>query len=269
MYKQPADPAASAEALKFFDWAYKNGKQGRRRTRLCAVAGRRSSPRSKRPGHGNQRPRRQACLLQVTPERRIVGRSSDLPIRASSARPAARRVVRRSFEAMTETAMPQIKMAGSTVQSRAARDKALCAQRQFLSPPDAKRCARRAVDPWRRDRIADQGLDPGVSGVRPRLLHDSDLESGHREIRRPCADFRNGRHLRHRDGDRRAGRHRHRHFSHRAVSARVAAADRHRHRAVGGNPEHYLRNLGPVRVRAVSPAIRATRSSSRCSPTFR
>jgi phosphate transport system substrate-binding protein len=25
MYKQPEDPAASAEALKFFDWAYKNG----------------------------------------------------------------------------------------------------------------------------------------------------------------------------------------------------------------------------------------------------
>ncbi len=27
MYKQPADPTASAEALKFFDWAYTNGSQ--------------------------------------------------------------------------------------------------------------------------------------------------------------------------------------------------------------------------------------------------
>ncbi len=27
MYRQPADPAASAEAIKFFDWAYKNGKK--------------------------------------------------------------------------------------------------------------------------------------------------------------------------------------------------------------------------------------------------
>ena len=27
MYQQAVDPAASAEALKFFDWAYKNGKQ--------------------------------------------------------------------------------------------------------------------------------------------------------------------------------------------------------------------------------------------------
>lgn len=27
MYKQPADKAASAEALKFFDWSFKNGKQ--------------------------------------------------------------------------------------------------------------------------------------------------------------------------------------------------------------------------------------------------
>ncbi|MGB3584763.1 MAG: phosphate ABC transporter substrate-binding protein PstS, partial [Roseiarcus sp.] len=27
MYQQAADPAASAAALKFFDWAYKNGKE--------------------------------------------------------------------------------------------------------------------------------------------------------------------------------------------------------------------------------------------------
>jgi hypothetical protein len=27
MYKQPADKAAAAEVLKFFDWAFKNGKQ--------------------------------------------------------------------------------------------------------------------------------------------------------------------------------------------------------------------------------------------------
>jgi phosphate transport system substrate-binding protein len=27
MYRNPDDKAASAEALKFFDWAFKNGKQ--------------------------------------------------------------------------------------------------------------------------------------------------------------------------------------------------------------------------------------------------
>jgi phosphate transport system substrate-binding protein len=27
MYKQPADKAASAEALKFFDWSFANGKK--------------------------------------------------------------------------------------------------------------------------------------------------------------------------------------------------------------------------------------------------
>jgi phosphate transport system substrate-binding protein len=27
MYKNPADKAASSEALKFFDWAFKNGKK--------------------------------------------------------------------------------------------------------------------------------------------------------------------------------------------------------------------------------------------------
>jgi len=26
MYKQPVDKAASADAIKFFDWAFKNGK---------------------------------------------------------------------------------------------------------------------------------------------------------------------------------------------------------------------------------------------------
>jgi phosphate transport system substrate-binding protein len=27
MYKEPADKAQSAEVLKFFDWAFKNGKK--------------------------------------------------------------------------------------------------------------------------------------------------------------------------------------------------------------------------------------------------
>jgi phosphate transport system substrate-binding protein len=27
MYKNPADKAASAEVIKFFDWSFKNGKQ--------------------------------------------------------------------------------------------------------------------------------------------------------------------------------------------------------------------------------------------------
>jgi phosphate transport system substrate-binding protein len=27
MYKNPADKAASAEVLKFFDWSFKNGKK--------------------------------------------------------------------------------------------------------------------------------------------------------------------------------------------------------------------------------------------------
>ncbi len=39
----------------------------------------------------------------------------------------------------------------------------------------------------------------------------------------------------------------------------IAPADRHRHRAAGGNPEHHLRHLGPVRVRAVSPGSTCSR----------
>ena len=38
MYAQPPDPAAGAEALKFFDWAYKNGAADGRRARLRAAA---------------------------------------------------------------------------------------------------------------------------------------------------------------------------------------------------------------------------------------
>ena len=35
MYQQAVDPAASAEALKFFDWAYKNGKQAAKHSIMC------------------------------------------------------------------------------------------------------------------------------------------------------------------------------------------------------------------------------------------
>ena len=37
----------------------------------------------------------------------------------------------------------------------------------------------------------------------------------------------------------------------------AAPADRHRHRAAGRHPQHHLRHLGPVRVRAVPAAVRA------------
>ena len=136
---------------------------------------------------------------------------------------------------------------------------ALRAQRQFLPTLDTRRRARRSPDPWRGDLVAGERLNSGFSRLWLRIFHDADLESGHREVRRRGGDFRNPRHLRDRDGDRRAGRRRHRHFSHRAVSASLAPADRRRHRAAGGNPKHNLRNLGPVRVRAVSAATRPAR----------
>ena len=56
MYKQPVDPAASADALKFFDWAYTNGTRGRRRPRLCAVAGAGHRPDRKDLGDGDKGP---------------------------------------------------------------------------------------------------------------------------------------------------------------------------------------------------------------------
>ena len=63
----------------------------------------------------------------------------------------------------------------------------------------------------------------------------------------------------------------HRPLPHRAVPDVAAPADRHRDRAAGRHPEHHLRHLGPVRLRAVPAALRAAvpdrrlRPRSRCS----
>ena len=105
--------------------------------------------------------------------------------------------------------------------------------------------------------------------VRDQFLLLRRLEPAERAVRRGDRDLRNHRHVRDCDGDRACRRHRHRGLSHRAVSALVAAADRHRHRTVGRHSEHHLRNLGLVHLRAVAAAIRAAVRSSRCSPTFR
>ena len=62
-------------------------------------------------------------------------------------------------------------------------------------------------------------------------------------------DVRNDRYVRHRHGDRSAGRPWDRHFSHRAMPALLAPSDWYRDRVIGGRYKHNLWNLGPVRVR--------------------
>ena len=49
----------------------------------------------------------------------------------------------------------------------------------------------------------------------------------------------------------------------------AAPADRHRHRAAGRHPQHHLRHLGPVRVRAVPAEVRAAVPDRHASPTCR
>src|SRR5262249_60333080 len=55
-----------------------------------------------------------------------------------------------------------------------------------------------------------------------------------------------------------AGRAPDRCISHRAVPNVAATAHRHRHRALGGHPEHHLWHLGLVRIRAVPAGDLAT-----------
>ena len=64
MYKQPKDAAASAAALKFFDWAYKTRRQDGRGARLCADAGQRREPDPQGLDRDQGR-RRQAALRHV------------------------------------------------------------------------------------------------------------------------------------------------------------------------------------------------------------
>ena len=102
------------------------------------------------------------------------------------------------------------------------------------------------------------------------------VESGHGEIRRAGADLRHARHVVHRHADCGPGGPDDCLLPHRAVSAMAAAADRHRHRAVGRRAEHHLRDLGAFRLCPLPAADAATVSdqharqraagSRRCSP---
>ena len=55
VYKQPADPAATGEALKFFAWAYKNGAKMAEEPRLRPDAGQRRRRRSRSTGRPRSR----------------------------------------------------------------------------------------------------------------------------------------------------------------------------------------------------------------------
>ena len=57
MHKQPKDTAAAAEALKFFAWAYTQGRQDGRRSRLCPDAGQSRRARSRKYGRSRSRTR--------------------------------------------------------------------------------------------------------------------------------------------------------------------------------------------------------------------
>ena len=140
-------------------------------------------------------------------------------------------------------------------------------RRRARGAGDSRRRDRRADRPARCRRCATFGLE---------LPHRRELEPGDREIRRARADLRHDRHLAHRHADRGAGRADDRVLPDRAVPAVAAPADRHRDRAARRHPEHHLRHLGPVRLRAVPAAIRPAgpdravrqrfRCSRRCSP---
>src|SRR5215211_1650532 len=91
----------------------------------------------------------------------------------------------------------------------------------------------------------------GAAGLRPQLPGRGALESRHRTIRRAGADLWHAGDLVYCHADRGSDRAVDCGVSHRAVSAVLAPADRHRDRAVGRHSQHHLWHLGPVRVRAV------------------
>ncbi len=129
--------------------------------------------------------------------------------------------------------------------------RAAAARRSDLSRRHARCRDRRSAPARRRDRRADRRLAAGAADLRLRVFRQSELESGHREIRRAGADLRHHRHLAHRDADRGPDRPADRVLPDRAVPAVAAPPDRHRDRAARRHSQHHLRHLGPVRLRPV------------------
>ena len=94
VYKKPSDPAATAEALKFFDWAYHNGGKMAESPRLRADARQRREGRRALLGERGQGRQRQARLraLHVTCE---TGKGAAQPAPFPCPPPLTRRLVLR------------------------------------------------------------------------------------------------------------------------------------------------------------------------------
>ncbi len=122
-------------------------------------------------------------------------------------------------------------------------------------------CDRRPASAGRRDWCRwSIGALAGPARIRLRVSDLAELESGDREVRRAGADLRHDRHLADRDADRGADRPLDRDVPDRALPDVPAAADRHCDRTARRHPEHHLRHLGPVRVRARSCRTPCSRS---------
>ena len=158
---------------------------------------------------------------------------------------------------VTDTTMNGTSVQRAEASSRGDRAAPTAHQRSRLPRADARRRHHRAGAAERRHPRAGHRRGAGAQHLRPVLRHHRGVEPGDRPVRRPGADLRHPRHLRHRHADRRAGRAHDGVLPHRALPADPAPADRHRHRAAGRHPQHHLRHLGPVRVRAVLAEVRA------------
>ena len=111
--------------------------------------------------------------------------------------------------------------------------------------------------PGRHHRFADHWSVASAGHVRVQFSDHGDLEPGHRGVRRRSTDLRHRGNLGHRHADCRADRASYRAVSDRAMPNVAAPAYRHCGRAVSRYPEHHIRHLGTVRVRAVPAAHRA------------
>ena len=226
MYKQPKDPARSHETtLAFFKWALENGQDLANVARLCAAAaaarpadrGLLASADSLMRGTGS------ASLRQShTP------RGNDLHVRDIDAfpQPIAGSQHRRGGARQTgRRDLPRrcCRLPAGSCSSASARRPCRCSTAAF--PPSRNSgfgfLYRTAWDPVRQD----------FGAAVP--IYGTIVTSGHR------------------DADRGADQLRHRRLPERSMSRRSARADRLGDRAARRHSQHYLRHVGPVRVRAL------------------
>ena len=272
MYKQPQDAAASAQALKFFAWAYKKGDKMADELHYVPMPAQRRGRQSRRPGPPKSRTPAQARLCDegagTAPARAAPGAGQLAPPGLSCYVEPTMRAGRLQQGLDRDETCADIALHGAWTRRRhrsSRRGPAETApQRYCVSHADAHRRPTGAGASWRRDRCADcPARMPALQKFGFGFLTDRGLEPGHRNLRRLAPIYGTvvtsiiamliavpvGIMIAL--------------FLTELCPPRLAPRHRHHHRAAGRHPQHHLRHLGPVRFCAVSAAARAAAADRR------